>query len=278
MINQVSDSVKHVSAPVDTIQLLSDTVQGRESADAVAAELKQEVVAPGFEGIPISYNLKSKDGITIVLLFCFFLSAYVLSRGKKYLFQQFKDFTYTKERGSFFATSTASDFRYGLLLLLQTCVLLGICFFDYFYDHKPDLFKTSSVYVVLSIYIGVCVIYYLSKWLIYSFLSWIFIDRIKATLWIESYFMLIYYFGFCLFPLVLLMVYFDLSANILIPIGFGLIFFAKLLMFYKWAKLFFSHLHGLLGLIVYFCALEIMPCFVLYRALVQINNVLLIKF
>lgn len=261
MTNQVSDTLQQVNAPVDTI----------------VTQLKEEVAVSGFEGTPIAYNLKSDDGITAVLLLCFFLTSYVLLRGKKYLLQQLKDFTHTKERSSIFAASTAADFRYGLLLLLQTCVLLGICFFDYFHDNNPRLFTICPTYIILTVYIVVCVIYYLLKWGIYSFLSWIFVDKIKATLWLESYLMLLYYFGFFLFPLVLLMVYFDLSANILIPIGIGLVIFIKLLMFYKCFKLFFSHLYGLLGLIVYFCALEIMPCFVLYEALVQINNVLLIK-
>lgn len=276
MIKQVSDTLKQITtAPADTIRIAVDSVQQEELADTVV--LKEETVASGFEGIPVPYNLKSDDGITVVLLLCFFFTSYVLSRGKKYLFQQLKDFTYTKERGSIFAASTASDFRYGLLLLLQTCVLLGICFFDYFHDNNPRLFTSCPTYIILAVYIGVCMIYYFMKWIIYSFISWIFIDKIKATLWIESYLMLLYYFGFFLFPLVLLMVYFDLSANILIPIGLGLVIFIKTLMFYKCFKLFFSHLYGLLGLIVYFCALEIMPCLVLYQALVQINNILLIK-
>lgn len=276
MINRASDTLSQANASADTLAVI-DTLQQKEPADTVAVQLKEEIVVTGFEGTPISYNLKSDDGITAVLLLCFFFTSYVLSRGKKYLFQQLKDFTHTKERGSIFAASTAADFRYGLLLLLQTCVLLGICFFDYFHDNNPRLFTSCPTYIILAFYIGICIVYYFLKWLIYSFLSWIFIDKIKATLWIESYLMLLYYFGFSLFPLVLLMVYFDLSANILIPIGLGLVILIKLLMFYKWFKLFFSHLYGLLGLIVYFCALEIMPCLVLYQALVQINNVLLIK-
>ena len=104
MMNQMSD----------TLQLLKPSAP---AADTLAAELKEEVAVSGFEGTPVSYNLKSDDGITAVLLLCFFFTSYVLSRGKKYLFQQLKDFVHTKERNSIFAVSTAADFRYGLLLL-----------------------------------------------------------------------------------------------------------------------------------------------------------------
>ena len=37
----------------------------------------------GTEGIPIPYSPRMDDGITVVLLCCFFLSAYVLSRSRK---------------------------------------------------------------------------------------------------------------------------------------------------------------------------------------------------
>lgn len=41
----------------------------------------------GTEGIPIPYSPRMDDGITVVLLCCFFLSAYVLSRSRKFLLQ-----------------------------------------------------------------------------------------------------------------------------------------------------------------------------------------------
>ena len=46
----------------------------------------------GTEGIPIPYSPRMDDGITVVLLCCFFLSAYVLSRSRKFLLQLVKDF------------------------------------------------------------------------------------------------------------------------------------------------------------------------------------------
>lgn len=81
----------------------------------------------GAEGIPIPYSPRMDDGITIVLLCCFFLSAYVLSRSRRFLLQLVKDFLLHRERTSIFATSTAGDMRYLLLLILQTCILSGVC-------------------------------------------------------------------------------------------------------------------------------------------------------
>ena len=219
----------------------------------------------GTEGIPIPYSPRMDDGITVVLLCCFFLSAYVLSRSRKFLLQLVKDFLLHRERTSIFATSTAADMRYLLLLILQTCILAGVCIFSYFNDIQPELVRHVSPGLLLGIYIGVCLFYLCLKWMLYSFLGWIFFDESVTTLWLESYSTLLYYLGFALFPFALFIVYFDLSLQLTIIIGLILAFFAKILMLYKWLKLFCNNLYGGLLLIVYFCALEIMPCLMLYQ-------------
>ena len=104
-----------------------------------------------------------------------------------------------------------------------------------------------------------------------------FFDKNRTTIWLESYSTLIYYLGFVLFPFVLLLVYFDLNILFLVSIGLFLIIFAKILMFYKWIKLFFDKISSLFLLILYFCALEIMPCLLLYQGLRELNNILVIK-
>lgn len=232
----------------------------------------------GAEGIPIPYSPRMDDSITIVLLCCFFLSSYVLSRNRKFLLQLVKDFLLHRERTSIFATSTATDMRYLLLLIVQTCVLAGVCFFNYFNDVQPDLVRHVSPFVLLGVYVGVCLLYLFLKWLIYSFLGWIFFDESTTNLWIESYSTLLYYLGFALFPFVLFIVYFDLNLQITVIIGLILVFLTGILILYKWLKLFCNNLYGSILLIMYFCALEIVPCFILFQGMIQLNDYLTIKF
>lgn len=229
-------------------------------------------------GIPIPYSPRMDDGITVILLCCFFLSAYVLSRSRKFLLQLVKDFLLHRERTSIFATSTAADMRYLLLLILQTCILAGVCLFNYFNDTTPGLVHHVQPFVLLWIYIGLSLAYLFLKWVIYSFIGWIFFDENTTTLWLESYSTLLYYLGFALFPFALFIVYFDLSLQLTIIIGLILAFFTKILMLYKWLKLFCNKLGGCLLLILYFCALEIIPTLVLYRGLIQLNDYLIINF
>lgn len=232
----------------------------------------------GFKGMPIPYSPKLDDGITMLLLCCFFISAYVLSRSRKFLVQLMKDFLLNRERTSIFAATTAADMRYMLLLILQTCVLGAVCTFNYLIDVRPELGERIPPYILLGVYLAIALLYLFWKWVTYSFLGWIFFDGNRTSLWMESYSTLLYYLGFALFPFALFLVYFDLSLLATVIIGLFLMFFTKILMFYKWIKLFCNNLYGVLLLILYFCALEIIPCFIVYRGVLQVNDYLIINF
>ena len=237
-----------------------------------------ELFTSGVEGIPVSYSPRTDDTIALTLLVCFFLSSIALAKGKKFLSQQVKDFVLHRERTSIFDSSTAADVRYLLVLVLQTCVLSGITFFNYFHDTFPTLMDHVSSLLLVGIYVVFCLTYLLLKWLLYMFLGWVFFDKSKTDIWLESYSTLIYYLGFALFPFVLFLVYFDLNVTFLVSIGCVLVIFTKILMFYKWLKLFSCNIYGVFLLILYFCALEIVPCLIVYQGMIQLNNVLIINF
>ena len=270
------------SQNTDTLSLLQQKQISPAKADSDSLQLADlhavQEVDSGFEGTPISYSPRTDDAIALTLLACFFLSSIALARGKKFLSQQVKDFVLHRERTSIFDSSTAADVRYLLVLVLQTCVLSGITFLNYFHDTCPALMDHVSSLLLLGIYVGFCLAYFLLKWLLYMFLWWTFFDKNKTNIWLESYSALIYYVGFALFPFVLFLVYFDLSLTNLVIIGAIILIFTKILMFYKWIKLFFHQFSGLFLLILYFCALEIVPCLLLYQGMIQMNNILLIKF
>lgn len=271
MIIQQQDTIVSASGPTgNDLSLLTDSLQ----PDSLT--LLQDTLT-GIRGIPIPYSPKADDGVAAILLFCFFISAYVLMRNKRFLFLQVKEFFLRRERVSIFSSSTSADMRSLLLLLLQTCVLAGVCFFNYFDTVQPSLVIENPPWILLAIYIIACIIYLLFKWIMYTFLGWVFFDKNVTGGWLESYSTLIYYLGFALFPFALLLIYFDLNIDLMIYIGFGLLIFNKILIFYKWIKLFLFNIYGLLLLILYFCALEIIPCLVFYQGLIQINNLLLLK-
>lgn len=131
--------------------------------------------------------------------------------------------------------------RYLLVLVVQTCVLSGITFFNYFHDTSPALMNSVSPLLLLGIYVGSCLAYFLLKWLLYMFIGWTFFDKTGQiygwNLILRSYIM-----QDLPFSVRTLLVYFDLSLTNLLIIGTIILIFAKILMFYKWIKLFFINL------------------------------------
>lgn len=227
--------------------------------------------------IPIPYTPKVDDGIAIILLCCFFISAFVLAKTKKYLWLQGKSFILHKDRNSIFASVPATDLHLLMLLVIQTCILSSTCFFNYFDNKIPLLVQHVHPYYLLGIYVVITFLYLIFKWAMYSFLGWIFGDKGTTDQWLESYSTLVYYLGFALFPFVLLSVYFDLKVDVMVVFGLIFIFLAKLLLFYKALKFFFNNINSLVPLILYFCALEIIPCLIYYQVLIKINSLVLLK-
>ena len=218
------------------------------------------------QGIPLPYLPGRDDTIALLLLCCFLLSSYILSRSRKFL------------RASIFAISSGTDIRFLLVLILQTCVLAGIYLFVCFSDLYPEIIHTIPSSFLLAGYIASCILYLFLKWSIYSMLGWIFFDKGTVDFWMESYSTLLYYMGFGLFLSILMVVYLNFSLQNCVIIGLLLLGLVKILMFYKWIKLFCHNLFGCFLLILYFCALEISPCIMLYSGLTQLNDFLTIKF
>ena len=230
------------------------------------------------QGLPLPYQPGRDDTLALLLLCCFLLSSYILAHSRKFLFQLGKDFIMHRERTSIFATSSETDIRFLLVLILQTCVLAGVYLFICFNGLYPGFVYKIPSSLLLAGYTAICVSYFLLKWLLYKLLGWIFFDKETAGFWIESYSTLLYYMGFGLFLSILMTVYLNFSLQSCVIIGLFLLGLVKMLTFYKWTKIFCHNLFGGFLLILYFCALEIIPCIMLYSGLMQLNDYLTIKF
>lgn len=227
--------------------------------------------------MPIPYTLQGDPWVTGLILACFFLSAWVLARSRGFLWQRGKDFLLHRDRPGLFSTSVGNDIPYQLLLLAQACLLTGLYLFVcYQAIHPlppvPTSWKWIGTYVILA------ALSFFVKWLSYLFCGWIFLDKEKTSTWVESYATLLYYLGLALFFVVLSVVYFALPLKIILIAGVVLFLFLKILTLYKWIKLFCVNLYGCFFVILYFCALEIIPCLLLYRGLEQLNNHLIVKY
>ena len=234
------------------------------------------IIQPGVPGDPIPYLLHRDDYVTGTLLLSFFLGIGILARSRHILTQQIKDFFHPRERENLFTLGTDAEVRGQLFLIFQTCLVLGILFFNYTQHHLTDVFREVSPYKLLGIDIGLCLLFYVLKVGVYAFINWIFFDKKRNGQWMEAYFLVILGIGIALFPVALLVVYFGLPQDMVLIVVLTVLGFSKILLLYKGKQIFFSHFNGYMQLIVYFCAFEVLPSFVLWRTLVRINQSLVV--
>ncbi|WP_300729721.1 DUF4271 domain-containing protein [uncultured Bacteroides sp.] len=251
--------------------------QQQDLHDAMLKSVQVEQTT-GMQGIPMPYQLRSDGVITGILLLCFILISYALKNSKQYLAHHVRGLFQHRERASLFDEKPNTDSRYILIMFLISCVLTGIYLYHYFITSDKTLARIVPHSFILGTYTGLIFTFVLYKWCAYTFINWVFFDRERHQAWIESYFNILAGSGLLLFPVILLIIYFNIdftTGNIFILI---ILLFAKILLFYKCIRNFFNYLHGFLHFILYFCALEIIPLILLWKGVIYLNKVWILNF
>jgi hypothetical protein len=225
---------------------------------------------PGMEGEWIPYALQDDLCVLSILVFSFLLMCFVLNRGHLLILHQIKDFFVERERGNLFV-ETGNEFRYQLFLILNTALLLGLILYALFLN-SSEVFSLYPTWFPLSISVAACIIAYLLKILLYSFVNWVFFDKVQNERWMEIYSLVISIQGVLLFLLACFIIFIDLSVEQgLIALSIILLI-AKLLLFCKSFSIFFANLQGFLCNILYFCTLEMIPLLYLLKIITEVNK------
>ena len=230
------------------------------------------ILLDGMTGIPIPYLLRSDGMVTGILFLCILLVSFVLSRGKKVLFQGLRDFVWKGERSSISNEVTASDARHTILLLFHSTIILSFCGYYYLSQTTPLLFDNTPHWMLFGILVLSINLFLLLKWLFYKFVNWTFFQKERNKLWESAFVKLFIWFGILLLPLFLFVVYFDVRPQTALHGIAALLILAKIMLFWKCFSNFFEKIHGIFHLILYFCALEILPDLFLWKSLDIISN------
>lgn len=232
----------------------------------------------GVAGDPVPDTMSSDDIVTLVLMVCFAIAVTSISRSLRFISRQVKSFLYAPRDDRDDVSETSGEVHFQLFLVLQTCLLLTLLQYSYTLDNIGTTFVLDSPYQLMAIFLAMFVGYFLVKALLYSVVNLTFFGRRRHRLWLKSQLFITSAEGIMLFPVVLLMVYFEMSAqSVAYCVAFVLII-VKLLTFYKCYVIFFRRINGFLQIILYFCALEIVPLATLWGTLVLTGNYLKINF
>ena len=223
----------------------------------------------GVSGMPIDYELRNDDVVTSVLLLSFVIMAWVIAASWRFLRTSIKDFFYHRTRANLFIDRADTILRGRFFLVLQTSFLQGLLFFGFVQAMLPEVFEGVS-YLLLSLSTLIILGYYGAKLLLYRCVNHVFFDRESNSAWDNYYLVSILTTGALLLPLTLLVIFFDLAYQEAIIAYILLMAIIKMLLLYKCYRTFFNGAVGYLLIILYFCALEIVPYVLLGGALVSV--------
>ena len=234
---------------------------------------------PGVTGDPVPYTIRRDDTVTSLLLACFILALISFARSRDFIFRQAKEFFVVRHSGpATEVTETTSEFRFQFFLAGQTCLLASIVTFLYTLERIADTFILKSQHLLIWIFFGCYVGYFLLKSALYATVNGVFFDAKQNRRWQKSLLFIICVEGVLLFPLVMLQAYFNLSMKNAVIYAYIVVLLTKLLTFYKIYVIFFGEKRAFLQIILYFCTLEIVPLFSLGGILVAIVDLLKLNF
>lgn len=231
----------------------------------------------GVAGDPVPYSIAGDNALTALLLACFVLAVFALGAARDFIIRQAKSFFYVQRANTTEITETAGELWIQLLLMAQTCLLFSVIVFSYTRTYVSDTFVISQ-HQLIAIYTGVTAAYFLLKTLLYWGVGKVFFDSKKIEQWMKAFLFTVAAEGVLLFPVVMLIAYFELSIQrAAIYVGI-VVLFIKILAFFKTILIFFRKNGVFLQIILYLCALEIVPLAILLGSLGLINNFLKVNF
>ena len=231
----------------------------------------------GDAGEPIPYTIAGDNLITSLLLFCLVMTLIALRQSYKFFIQQARRFFYVPRANTSEISETGREFHFQMFFVLQASLLFSILFFllTRGSDHATYIL---DYYQVIGVYTMVFLAYFLLKNVFYGIVDLTFFDGKKNKQWQHALLLLVSLESVLLLPLILLVSFFDLTAETGVIYMVTLLFLIKMLTLYKTYSIFFRQSGVFLQIILYFCALEIVPLSALWTGLNLINSLLIINF
>ena len=209
----------------------------------------------------------------LILSFAFFAISY--RRGAKYLNHLFTSLFKTKSRGNLFDETTINENQLRLSLIILTFITEGIAL--YYALIAPLVTNSNHTPYCMLVCIAICTLYYLLQKGIYRLLGNIFSSRQQTDGFIESFTSTNIFIGLFFTPFILLILFVPGMTQVGTFICFILYILARFIIIYKGIRFFLPHIYNLLYIILYLCALEIIPLILVGKLAVYVYNLFLLN-
>ena len=232
----------------------------------------------GVAGDPVPYNIHNDSVITSILLCFFILTVVAYANTHEFMNRQLKKFFYVPNDASLEVIETGTELRVQLFMVLLSCVLLSLLYYLYVIHYVGDTFILKSQYFLIAIYMVMMVGYFTVKWWLYTFVNTVFFGSKKNKHWLKAKLFISSMEGVVFLPVLLLQAYFDITEKNVVIYFVVVLIFVKILTFFKCYVAFFRRNVVKLQIILYFCALEMVPLLAFWGALDYVTDSLKINF
>ena len=224
-----------------------------------------------FSGLPALVRpFMQQQGSILFLVFVLFfvLTSFISIKSGRALFSNF-GYIFTlgsRNKNLFNEQITTSDVWGHVFFIFQTIVFYSILFFDLTLQHA-DLYLQGYQYLLLFTHIIVAVfILMFLRFVVYKLVGAVFLDT-RTNDVLDAYLWVVYLSGILsFFPLLLYFYIPEVKIYALILI-FALFLVGRITVFAKTHALFVKSHIGILYFFVYLCGVEIMPYFIVYKAI-----------
>lgn len=217
------------------------------------------------EEMPISLVSDSWLMILFLLIFIFFSISY--HRSARYLRNLFMSLFKVNHRDNLFDETTINENQLKFSLFTITFYTEAILLYQLF---VAPLLTNSKL--VLPCIVGcavICWLYYLIQKGLYSLLGNIFSSSQQTYIFKEKFTSINLVIGLFFTPLALLAIFIPTTLKVVLILYLIIYFLSRFIIIFNGVRIFLPHIFGLLYLILYLCALEILPLFYIKTAVIE---------
>ena len=232
----------------------------------------------GTMGDPIPYTVRGDDTITMILLMFFVMAVIAYSNIRGFFTRQAKSFFYMQHDAPTSTTETVNEARFQLFIVFLTSLLFSTLYYFYSLHYHGEAYILDSPYYLILIFLAIFLVYFFIKMSLYAIVNRVFFDSKRNEQWIKALLFVVALECLMSVPAIIMGPYFGMSIE-KVELYFSIVLFlVKMLTFYKCYIIFFRQNVVSLQIILYLCALEIVPFLALWGVLDFTANSLKINF
>ncbi len=231
-----------------------------ENGDTTQHSISPVKETPGVYGIPYDNDITHSDIVSSLVILCFIVTMTIFSFARDYISNQTKKFFNKISKSRSFTAETINEVKLNIYFTIQTSLLLSIITYTFAVEVTDGRYTDFPLTLIIPAATLMYLLYFTVKYILYMMTDCIFYEEKKIRKQHSDdlcYIMTVQ--GLFLFPALLISISTGMEAYSLAIYLSVVIVLAKLLSFYKTICTFSGHYTSILQIILYFCALEMIP-------------------